>query len=80
MMPETAREQCKKILGNFTHRYHVHHSIRRSEGMTLGAFVADDYATWVDASRPRSLHAAGTISIPKRSKSGLRNSTLGLVA
>ncbi len=62
MMPEGAREQCKKILGNFTHRYHPHHSIRQSEGMPLGAFVADDYATRVNASRPRTA-AQRTINV-----------------
>jgi hypothetical protein len=41
MMPEDARVQCKKILGNFAHSYHTHHGIRGFEGMTLGAFAAD---------------------------------------
>lgn len=55
MVPEDAREHCKEILGNFAHRYYPRHGIWGSEGMTLGAFVADDYAAWVNASRPRSI-------------------------
>jgi hypothetical protein len=64
MMPEDAREQCKKLLGNFAHSYHPLHGIRGFEGMTLGAFVADDYAAWVNASRPRT--AANTLEMPSR--------------
>ena len=59
MMPEDVGEHCKKILGNVAHSYDPHHGIRGPEGMSLGAFLADDYAAWVNASRPRA--AANTL-------------------
>jgi len=59
MTPEEARERCKKVLGNFAHGFHPFHGIRGSDGMTLGAFIADDFAAWVNVSRPRT--AADTL-------------------
>ena len=58
--PEEARERCRKVLGNVAHGHHPLHGIRGSEGMTLGAFIADAYTSWVNASRPRT--AADTLA------------------
>jgi hypothetical protein len=59
LAPEKAREQCKKVLGNFAHGRHPLHGIGGTDGITLGMFIADTYTEWVNASRPRT--AANTL-------------------
>src|ERR1700704_275120 len=54
LTPEEARERCKKVLGNVARGNHPLHGIPGSEGMTLGVFISTSYATWVNASRPRT--------------------------
>jgi len=57
--PEEARERCRKVLGNVAHGYHPLHGINGSDGVKLGTFIAGEYTTWVNASRPRT--AANTL-------------------
>ena len=59
LTPEEARGRCQKVLGNVAHGDHPLHGISGCDGMTLGMFIADAYATWVNASRPRT--AANTL-------------------
>jgi integrase len=59
LTPKEARERCEKVLGNVAHGNHPLHGIPGSEGMTLGVFISTSYATWVNASRPRT--AANTL-------------------
>lgn len=60
--PDEARERCQKVLGNVAHGHHLLHGISGNDGMTLGRFIADTYATWINASRPRT--AANTLEKP----------------
>jgi len=52
--PDDARERCQKVLGNVAHGRHPLHGLGGTDGITLGAFIADTYTTWVKASRPRT--------------------------
>src|SRR5438067_12511219 len=45
--PDEARERCQKVLGNVAHGPHPRHGIGGTGGITLGAFIADLYTTWV---------------------------------
>lgn len=56
---DEARVRCQKVLGNFAHGLHPLHGLVGTDGITLGAFIADTYTTWVKASRPRT--AADTL-------------------
>ncbi|MGH7869186.1 MAG: integrase arm-type DNA-binding domain-containing protein, partial [Candidatus Dormibacteraceae bacterium] len=57
--PDEARERCQKVLGNVAHGSHPLHGLGGTDGITLGMFIADTYATWVNTSRPRT--AADTL-------------------
>jgi hypothetical protein len=57
--PDEARERCQKVLGNLAHGLHPLHGISGGDGTTLGMFIADAYAPWAHASRPRT--AANTL-------------------
>ena len=57
--PDEARERCQKILGNVAHGRPPLHGIDGAEGLTLGQFIADTYAPWAKAHRPRT--AGGTL-------------------
>jgi integrase len=52
--PDEARERCQKVLGNVAHGRHPLHGLGGIDGITLGLFIADTYAPWVKASRPRT--------------------------
>jgi integrase len=57
--PDEARERCQIVLGNVAHGRHPLHGLGGTDGITLGMFIADTYAPWVQASRPRT--AADTL-------------------
>ena len=57
--PDEARERCQKVLGNVAHGRHPLHGLGGTDGITLGMFIADTYAAWIKASRPRT--AADTL-------------------
>ena len=52
--PDEARLRCQKVLGNVAHGHHPLNGLGGTDGITLGAFIADTYTTWIKASRPRT--------------------------
>jgi integrase len=52
--PDEARERCEKILGNVAHGREPLAGINGADSLTLGDFIADTYAPWLKANRPRS--------------------------
>jgi hypothetical protein len=52
--PDEARERCQKVLGNVVHGRHPLQGLGGTDGIALGAFIADTYTTWINASRPRT--------------------------
>jgi len=59
LTPDEARERCEKVLGNAAHGRPPLHGLDGTEGLTLGEFIADTYAPWARAHRPRT--AGGTL-------------------
>ncbi|MHB8811700.1 MAG: tyrosine-type recombinase/integrase [Steroidobacteraceae bacterium] len=59
LTPDEARERCEKVLGNVAHGRPPLHGLDGAEGLTLGEFIADTYAPWAKAHRPRT--AGGTL-------------------
>ena len=59
LLPDEARERCQQVLGNVAHGRHPLHGISGEGGPTLGQFIDDMYAPWVEANRPRT--AANTL-------------------
>jgi hypothetical protein len=57
--PDEARERCQIVLGNVAYGRHPLQGLGGTDGITLGMFIADTYAAWVQASRPRT--AADTL-------------------
>jgi integrase len=57
LTPEEARERCEKVLGNVAHDRHPMEGIAGgTESVTLGGFIAETYAPWFHAHRPRTAH------------------------
>ena len=54
MEPDEARCRCQKVLGNVAHGLHPLHGLQGTDGITLGAFIADTYTAWINANRPRT--------------------------
>ena len=52
--PDEARERCEKALGNVAHDRHPLHGLDGAGALTLGPFIADTYAPWARAHRPRT--------------------------
>ena len=63
LRPDDARERCQKVLGNVAHGRHPLYGLN-GEGLTLGQFIDEAYAPWVNANRPRT--AANTLDKLKR--------------
>jgi integrase len=59
LTPDEARERCQAVLGNVAQGRPPLHGIDGAEGLTLGEFIADTYAPWAKAHRPRT--AGGTL-------------------
>jgi integrase len=53
LLPGEARDRCQRVLGNFAHGRHPLQGVN-GEGPTLGQFVAETYAPWARANRPRT--------------------------
>lgn len=51
--PDEARERCEKVLGNVAHGRPPLEGLDGADGPTLGEFVADVYAPWTRARRPK---------------------------
>ena len=59
LLPEEAREKCRRVLGNVAHGRHPLHGLGGIDGLTLGQFIEETYTPWVRASRART--AANTL-------------------
>src|SRR5882724_808392 len=53
LLPGEARDRCQRVLGNFAHGRHPLQGVN-GEGPTLGQFIAETYAPWARANRPRT--------------------------
>jgi integrase len=62
--PDEARERCEKILGNVAHGREPLSGMDGADATLLGDFVADVYAPWLRANRPRN--AEDTLARIKR--------------
>jgi hypothetical protein len=51
LLPEEAREKCRRVLGNVAHGRHPLHGLGGIDGLTLGQFIEETYTPWVRASR-----------------------------
>ncbi len=63
LLPDEARERCQQVLGNVAHGRHPMHGLG-GDGLTLGQFIDETYAPWVNANRPRT--AANTLDKLRR--------------
>ena len=51
---DEARAKCQQILGNIAHGRHPLEGLVGVAGLTLGQFIAEIYAPWAHANRPRT--------------------------
>lgn len=55
LTPDEARERCEKILGNVAHDRDPWEGIAAEpDAMTLGQYIRDHHAEWLEANRPRT--------------------------
>jgi integrase len=59
LLPEEAREKCRRVLGNVAHGRHPLHGLGGIDGLTLEQFIEETYTPWVRANRART--AANTL-------------------
>ena len=54
LLPDEAREKCKKVLGKVAHGRLPLHVLPGVDGLTLGQFIDETYAPWTRANRSRA--------------------------
>jgi len=73
LLPDEAREKCKKVLGKVAHGRLPLHVLLGVDGLTLGQFIDETYAPWTRADRSRaaanssrSLTGSAEVGLPNR--------------